>query len=336
MPTRPKTPAIGVVATLVLSILLLLTIHVLPSEAKKKPKAPPKTTNLQVGTTTGERNDWVDEQLEDAKDQGANKADLKKLKKYLKEAYSNFGAGAPIQELDRALHEICPCLYIRIIGKKGEAKKSGYARGSVIVRRPDNMEGIPKSVIKTELETDIAQKEKDFCDCYKLYPAGCNLIWSLAHNKKNKQTKLWKGRTSDNPGQSGRKGENLHRKGNVSWNPNDTKTDPSTTGEVKRPPSIGLGHELGHALHQASGTKRSGPPEEVQTSKGENQLRAERQAAAQRQINGEEAYQEFNDPEKTVKETIRARTTALRRKARTEKKRLLHIPFLPARIFGKT
>lgn len=303
MHIQTKILSVRLIATFVLSTLISLTVSVGQGEAQKKPKAAPKTTLLQVGTTTKERDAWVNEELEKAKREGANKKQLKQLKSYLKEAYSNFGVGAPIQGLDRALHEICPCLYIRIIGKEGEAKKSGYARGSVIVRRPDNMEGIPKSVIKSDLEKDIAQKEKDFCDCYKLYPAGCNLIWSLAHHPKNKTTKIWKGKTADNPGQSGRKGENIHRHGNVSWNPKDSKSDPSTTGQVRRPPSIGLGHELGHALHEASGTKGSGPPEEVQTSKGENQLRAERHAAAKRQLEGKEAFQKFTNPKKTLKET---------------------------------
>jgi hypothetical protein len=104
-----------------------------------------------------------------------------------------------------------------------------------------------------------------FCRCYCSHRASCNLIADLV-SSVNVYSILPAG------------GGNSYTQGNrtVNWNPNRRQGGRNTRGDTNRPTSIGLGHELIHAVHHDKG--RLGPTrrqEEHNTVRGENQLRDE-------------------------------------------------------------
>jgi hypothetical protein len=202
--------------------------------------------------------------------------------------YNRVGA-AEIDNVEMALTEICPCLYIRVVtegvrnGLPGNAPKP--ARGSIIIREPrdiDDLKNIPKFPNKNRLQIMV----QDFCDCYEKHRAGCNLIWSIATLSTAQQpTTIWRARVDDENDDGG---GNRHRRGNIGWNPFNPRggaTDASGRGKY-RPVSVGLAHELAHAYHslkkvnlnQNSGDRLG---EEFSAVRAENQIRAELNAQAE-------------------------------------------------------
>jgi hypothetical protein len=106
-----------------------------------------------------------------------------------------------------------------------------------------------------------------FCECYCQHMAGTNLIEDLA---------LGDGTTAIEETAGG----NRHNRGTVSWNPDSTQGGLNADGNRNRPPKIGLAHEMIHAKHTHCGTRGAGEMggisnEEINTSRGENQIRGE-------------------------------------------------------------
>lgn len=200
-----------------------------------------------------------------------------------------------MKKLDKALHDICPCLFIRVVRHKdAKNKKNQSTKGEIIVRQPGDIDDLPKDLQKSDFEpkSDKNKKKKkdELCDCYKNHRAGCNLIWKLATN--DKQTTIWRSKTQD--GDASSQG-NKHQRGNVGWNPDrkkgggtealDKKGEPrkGQKGTNKRPPSVGLAHELAHALHTQEGHRgKSRIDEEFKATRAENQIRREMLAAEKR------------------------------------------------------
>lgn len=102
-----------------------------------------------------------------------------------------------------------------------------------------------------------------FCDCYCDHLAGCNLIFNLSADQA--ETKIRRSRTS-----------NKHRRLKVKWNPTNERGGRNANGTKQRPPSVGLAHELIHAIHTINGTRgNTKDEEEAQTIRDENQIRDE-------------------------------------------------------------
>ncbi len=107
-----------------------------------------------------------------------------------------------------------------------------------------------------------------FCECYCDHLAGTNLICDLALS-----TQLTTIRRTF--------GGNSHRAGSVRFNPKRMRGGEDCDGNRERPPKIGLAHELIHAKHWHCGTHAGAAvtggirDEEINTVRGENQIRAE-------------------------------------------------------------
>lgn len=141
----------------------------------------------------------------------------------------------------RALQSICPCF---------------------IYELADNGEVLLQS----------SQNHDKFCKCYCVHLAGCNLMTDLTGSRNTVKIK----RTT-----RGAKYKYRRKRRRVSWNPNATPNAGIGKGKkAATPPEIVLGHELIHAHHHNEGTLSKGrtndiPNEEINTVRGENQLRAE-------------------------------------------------------------
>ena len=144
----------------------------------------------------------------------------------------------------RALQSICPCFFYELADD-----------GEVLLQSP--------------------QDHDAFCKCYCVHLAGCNLMADLTSSRNTVTIKPTR--------RGGRYIPGLRR---VRWNP--TATPNVGIGKGKKaatPPEIVLGHELIHAHHHNEGTLAKGWTkgilnEEINTVRGENQLRAERQPPA--------------------------------------------------------
>lgn len=308
---RPRIGSIGThlsirILTCVSAILLALGMYAPPAVSKEDG---PPMTQLRVGWENKEREEWINREIGYTEEQKKSRRSLtreqKALKAHLRLTFRTFVDSKQLTRLDRALHELCPCLFIHVIREKKQATQWGYGKGSIIVRRPDEMTDVPASMRKGKFEGDISQKADNFCNCYKLHRAGCNLLWGLARNTNGAHTTIRLGRSASTRTKSDKAGRNKHRTGNIAWNPVDMDSDPSETGQKERPVSIGLGHELVHAWNYVSGNKKTGDIEELNAGAAENQLRAEMHEAAQRQIDGKKTYHEFKNPKKILQNTFR-------------------------------
>jgi hypothetical protein len=106
-----------------------------------------------------------------------------------------------------------------------------------------------------------------FCRCYCQHLAGTNLICDLGLSTRTTTIKKTKG-------------GNSHQNGCVKWNPDRRQGGRNADGNRDRPPKIGLAHELIHAKHTHCGTRGAGSQggisnEEINTCRGENQIRGE-------------------------------------------------------------
>lgn len=114
----------------------------------------------------------------------------------------------------------------------------------------------------------IPLNREAFCECYCLRRAGCNLLSDLIADDKRITI---------------RRGRNKYRlRGRqVRWSPSGRPRVRTAQGRRRTPAAKTLGHELIHALHHARGdldtTSRTNGvlDEEIDTVRGENQLRAE-------------------------------------------------------------
>jgi hypothetical protein len=111
----------------------------------------------------------------------------------------------------------------------------------------------------------------DFCDCYCRHRAGCNLLSDLIADPNTVVIRT--------TGRGSRYDTNTRE---LRWNGTARTRVPTTAGRRGTPPSLVLGHELVHAQHHNSGTLANGTTgglsnEEINTVRGENQLRAERE-----------------------------------------------------------
>ena len=112
------------------------------------------------------------------------------------------------------------------------------------------------------LQSPVDDREA-FCECYCEHLAGCNLVESLSSNPA--ETKIRRSRTG-----------NRHIRLKVKWNPTLDRGGKNAEGSKRRPPSVGLAHELIHALHTINGTRgTTKDAEEAQTARDENQIRDE-------------------------------------------------------------
>lgn len=104
-----------------------------------------------------------------------------------------------------------------------------------------------------------------YCKCYCGHRAGCNLISGLINSATSYHIIITGG------------GNGYHPPTNtISWNPNRAMGGRNSRGDNRRPTSIGLGHELVHAVHDDSGTLgATRAVEEDNTVRAENQLRDE-------------------------------------------------------------
>ncbi|WP_299041321.1 M91 family zinc metallopeptidase [uncultured Tateyamaria sp.] len=113
------------------------------------------------------------------------------------------------------------------------------------------------------------QDHASFCRCYCAHLAGCNLMADLTSDANTVTI------------QRGRRGLYDPRRRRVRWNPRAQPRTRTTNGRQRTPPDIVLGHELIHAHHHNSGTLAQGRTngilnEEINTVRGENQLRADK------------------------------------------------------------
>lgn len=135
-----------------------------------------------------------------------------------------------------ALSEICPCVDLTASSSDG--------RSEIIVLK-------------------FPQDHEEFCKCYCKHVVGCNLLEDLVSSGDT--TTIQK--TS---------GGNSARGGTVRWNPRRRYGGRNADGHRRRPPSIGLAHELIHARHYNTGNLGSTRREEENTTvRGENQIRDE-------------------------------------------------------------
>ena len=102
------------------------------------------------------------------------------------------------------------------------------------------------------------QPQNRFCRCYCRHKAGCNLIADLVNHRN------WVPIAQTAQG-------NEYTPGMLFWNPSSTTGGPNARGDNVRPPSVGLAHELIHALDAMKGDNHT----EVETSQAENQIRHE-------------------------------------------------------------
>lgn len=138
-----------------------------------------------------------------------------------------------------ALGEICPCFEYTLAADGG------------VTARP-------------RLPRDL------FCDCYCDRRAGCNLLDDLINDRNS---------VTISSTQSGSRYDTNTR--DLRWNPNNRPQVRTVQGRRATPASLVLGHELVHAQHHNAGTLADGETngqsnEEINASRGENQLRAER------------------------------------------------------------
>lgn len=114
--------------------------------------------------------------------------------------------------------------------------------------------------------------EEELCDCLRKHTVGCNLLGDLAGAED----------TVDINGTTGGNSQDGDPEIVVEWNPSEMEGGPNSSGDRKRPPSVGLAHELIHAHHEINGNDRTDgdvagglQDEEQQTTRGENQIREE-------------------------------------------------------------
>jgi hypothetical protein len=112
--------------------------------------------------------------------------------------------------------------------------------------------------------------QKRFCRCYCQHKAGCNLIADLVNHPTN-----WLVIAQTAQG-------NSYAGGMVFWNPSSNTGGPNARGDNVRPPSVGLAHELVHALDRMTGDTHT----EVETSQAENQIRREQCEPRRTHYNG--------------------------------------------------
>lgn len=122
------------------------------------------------------------------------------------------------------------------------------------------------------------RKRSELCDCVEEYDVGCNLVDELmVHDDTLRVVNTGNGNSAD-PSPSDGPPPDI----DVKWNPDDKKGGKHSGGNRNRPPSVGLAHELIHALHELDDElPRTGSgsidksQEEVNTTRGENQIRQE-------------------------------------------------------------
>lgn len=142
------------------------------------------------------------------------------------------------RQVASALREICPCFTFNVA-----------ANGIVTARQ--------------------IRGRDEFCKCYCAHRAGCNLISDLINHAQRVTIRRTGRGNSHNP-----------RRRRVRWNPIRRRGGRNARGDRRRPPSVGLAHELIHAHHTINGNRGQGrtngiPNEEINTSRGENQIRRE-------------------------------------------------------------
>lgn len=115
-------------------------------------------------------------------------------------------------------------------------------------------------------------EKEELCDCFRNHTVGCNLLDDLVRSDST----VMVSKTTDGNSQDGDPGIT------VDWNPDDSVEVETSDGKHHDKPPINLGHELIHAHHEANGNDRTdaGVPgglsdEEVESTKGENQIRDE-------------------------------------------------------------
>jgi RHS repeat-associated protein len=179
----------------------------------------------------------------------------------------SFGA-SDLDNVEQAIQEICPCLIISVDRRTG----------SITTRDP---RGPPPGRARPPR---LSREQRNFCECYCANRAGCNLLWTL-HTSGD--TVIYEGELGEG---------NRHNTGRVTWNRGDMKGGRRESGGTRRPPSVGLAHELIHAYHRATNTRGANrEQEEFNTVRGENQIRSE----MQRRTNpGSERYRRL-DPRVT-------------------------------------
>lgn len=120
------------------------------------------------------------------------------------------------------------------------------------------------------------RERSELCDCVEEYDVGCNLVDELmVHDNTLRVVDTGNGNKAD-PSPGG------DQEVDVEWNPDKQKGGENSGGDRKRPPSVGLAHELIHALHdldeefpRTGGGSIDKSQEEVNTTRGENQIREE-------------------------------------------------------------
>jgi hypothetical protein len=219
-----------------------------------------------------------------------------------------------MQRVQKALEDICPCLFIRVATKsfRGTPPRiPAVTEGDIIIRDPRaSRDDLPRELRDYEPHEDAklycpegqrnektAETGECVCDCYEENRAGCNLLLTLA--RSTYETALW----DDPPGGGG----NRHDQGQVRWNPGRTHGGRQEDGDSRRATSVGLAHELGHAYHRATNTRGADrTQEEFKTVRAENQVRAEMRRRMERK-RAQSRRRGFNDREKEAYDRLGTR-----------------------------
>jgi hypothetical protein len=124
------------------------------------------------------------------------------------------------------------------------------------------MNPVTKNGKTTPFDPDNPEEKKAFCDCYKKYRAGCNLV--MPYLNKNKSLTVRREQRYV-PGGS------VSPDGAIQYNPQDTSGQRDITGNTNRPAPISLAHEMGHKLVGVSDFKS----DHAKATAVENQVRQE-------------------------------------------------------------
>jgi hypothetical protein len=195
--------------------------------------------------------------------------------------------GDEYDEVEDALQEICPCLFIRVVTPTVFRDARGRRQpqlGEIIIRHPDDVADLDQQVRRRRSGDPPQSMRDNFCDCYSKHRAGCNLLWRIAMS--GQPVTIWEVETDDDD--TSRQG-NVHRQGHVGFNLGSNKGGERGGTSTRRPRSVGLAHELAHASHFIGG---SPPPNrmdrEFNASRAENQVRKELREAEEAKRNPNE------------------------------------------------
>lgn len=175
-------------------------------------------------------------------------------------------------DVENALQEICPCLFIRVVSPSVHRDARGRAQlGEIIVRHPEDVRDLDRQLTRRREGDPAESNRRNFCDCYSKHRAGCNLIWLMATG--GQPVTIWEVETDeDDESKEG----NVHRQGHVGFHLGSRRGGEREGTSTRRPRSVGLAHELAHASHFIGG---SPPPtrmeREFKASRAENQIRRE-------------------------------------------------------------